>query len=339
MRVSLLGFGTIGMGVAQAITGNASALRRRNLEIEVVAVVDSRSAAIDKRGLDLRKLVARKKSTGRVGSLEMSAGEVIENVEGDVMVEVTPANPVSGEPALSHIAKALRASMHVVTANKVPLAIRYGALMGEAEKRGVRILYGACVGGGLPILEMGRVLSEVEPVLKIEGVVNATTNFILTKMGEGGLTYAKALAEAQRLGFAETDPTLDVNGFDAACKLVILADHVMGKRLTLGDVDFRGINGLTPEALQKSAARGKVVRLVARTHVKPHVSPTEVDARNPLNIAGASHAVIFHCRDSGERTISGTGAGPVTTSGAVLRDLVTLAASEKSRGKGGSGAR
>ena len=319
--------------MAETILGQKGQLRRRGLKIEVVAVVDSHSAAVDRRGLDLRRLAARKKATGRVGEKELSAREVIGEVESDAVVEVTPANPEGGEPALTHITRALRASRHVVTANKMPLALRFTDLTRMAERRGVRILYGACVGGGLPILETGRILSEAEPVLKIEGVLNATTNFILTKMAEGGMTYGSALAEAQRLGFAETDPTLDVNGFDAACKLVILADHVMGSKITLGDVDFLGVEGVTPEALSDASSRGKAVRLVARTDEEPRVSTMEVDARSPLNVSGASHAVVFHCKDSGVRTISGVGAGPVTTAGAVLRDLMTLAALEKDGGR------
>ena len=317
--------------MARAIAASSAELRRRGLRIEVVAVVDSRSTASDGAGLDLRKLVARKEATGRVGRRETGAVEAVGEFESDAVVEVTPANPQGGEPALSHIRAALKASKHVVTANKMPLAVAYGPLMREAEKKGVRLLYGACVGGGLPVLEMGRVVAEVEPVLKIEGVLNATTSFILTKMGEGS-GYASALAEAQRLGFAETDPTLDVNGFDAACKLVILANHVMGRRLTLGDVDFDGITKVTPEQVASARSRGRAVRLVARTHESPRVSAVEVDARSPLNVSGASHAVVFTCRDSGERAISGTGAGPVTTSGAVLRDLKTLAALEEGRG-------
>jgi homoserine dehydrogenase len=323
------------MGVAQTITRRSEDLWGHDIGIDVVAVVDSRSAAVSNNGLDLRSVVAEKKSTGKVGQIEMGAMEVIEKVESDAVVEVTPANPEGGEPALSHIRAALKGSKHVVTANKMPLAVHYGDLIDEAAAKGVRILYGACVGGGLPILEMGKMLAEVEPVQKIEGVVNATTNFILTKMGEERTTYAAALAEAQRLGFAETDPTLDINGFDAACKLVILANHVMGTKLTLEQVDYHGIEGVTPQSLGEAAVRGKAVKLLARTDDRPKVSVMEVDAKSPLNIAGPSHAVVFHCRDSGERAITGKGAGPLTTSGAVLRDLMTLAAVQRLAGKRG----
>jgi homoserine dehydrogenase len=294
--------------------------------MKLVAVVDSHSAAISKKGLNPLSVVTRKKSTGSVGELQMNALEVINEVESDVIVELTPGNPKNGEPGLSHIREALKASRSVVTANKMPLALRYAELVDGARWKGVRVLYGACVGGGLPILEMGRACAEAEPVLGIDGVLNATSNFILTKMEEAGAEYDSAIAEAQRLGYAETDPRLDVCGHDAACKIVILANHVMGSKLSLKDVSpLEGIEGVSTETLREAAARGRAVRLVARMRRSPQVSVLEVDARSPLNVKGALSSVVFYCRDSGERAITGPGAGPVTTSRAVLRDLIALA--------------
>jgi homoserine dehydrogenase len=332
LRITLVGFGTIGVGVARALADRADELRRRGLKMKLVAVVDSHSAAVSEKGLDPLSVVTRKKSTGSAGELLMNASEVIKGVESDVVVELTPGNLKNGEPGLSHIREALKASRSVVTANKMPLALRYSELVDGAHRRGVRILYGACVGGGVPVLEMGKACAEAEPVLGIDGVLNATSNFILTKMEEEGAEYDFAIAEAQRLGYAETDPALDVRGYDAACKLVILANHVMGKRLSLEDVDpLEGIEGISAETLRKTAARGKAVRLVAKMRESPQVSVLEVDARSPLNVKGASSSVVFYCRDSGERTITGPGAGSVTTSRAVLRDLISLASASVSK--------
>jgi homoserine dehydrogenase len=300
--------------------------------MELVAVADSRSAAVNKRGLDPAILAARKKSTGCVGELQMNALEVIREIESDVVVEVTPGNPESGEPGLSHIREALKVKKSVVSANKMPLALHYSELVGAARRKGVKILYGACVGGGMPVLEMGKACAEAEPILGIDGILNATSNFILTKMEEEGTGYGFALAEAQRLGYAETDPTLDVRGYDAACKLVILANHVMGSKLSLKDVDpLEGIEGVSTEMLRKEAARGRAVRLVAKMHEAPEISVSAVDARGPLNVKGASSAVVFHCRDSGDRTIVGAGAGSITTSRAVLRDLIALTFTDRSQ--------
>ncbi len=323
MKIILVGFGVVGSGLASALASRGTELKRRGLEFKIVAAVDSRSAAVDERGLDPAKLLERKKATGRVGTRKLSAAEVIGDVECDAVVEVTPGSP-DAEPALSHIRKALRASRNVVTANKMPLALNYSDLLREAGRRGTRILYGACVGGGMPILEFGGDCAEAEPVDGIEGVLNATSNFILTRMEEG-VSYNTALREAQELGYAETDPSMDVDGIDAACKIVILSNHVMKEDYTLGDVKpLGGIRRITQASVKKARAKGRALRLVSRARKSLDVGAIEVDEKSALGVRGAAHAVVFHCRYSGERAIIGPGAGSVTTSLAVLRDLITL---------------
>ena len=184
----------------------------------------------------------------------------------------------------------------------------------------------------MPVLETGMACREAEDVVGFAGVLTATSNYILTRMQDEGTDYASALAEAQRLGYAEADPSLDVDGFAAAAKLVILADHVMGRSLTLSDVNpFRGIRELKLDDVRKAASRGKAIRPLAEVQDKAEVGPKEVDARSPLNVYGATNSIVFRCEDSGERVIAGASGGGVSTSRAVLRDLVAIAAE---RGKG-----
>jgi len=324
LRIILVGFGVVGRALASVLATRRGELKARGLGFELVAAVDSRSAAFDAKGLDPARLLQRKKTTGRVGDIGLSAKDVIRQVESDVIVEVTPGS-VDGEPALSHIREALRASRDVVTANKMPLALHYFGLLGEARRRNSRILYSACVGGGIPILEFGRDCAKVEPVDRIEGVLNATTNFILTRMGEGR-SYRAALRDAQKLGFAEADASMDIDGVDAACKIVIVANHVMENTATLGDVrPLEGIRGVNQTILKRTMGRGKVIRLVASAGKSLAVRVAEVDRSDPLAVMGASNAVVYHCRYSGERVISGRAAGGTTTSLAVLRDLIALA--------------
>jgi homoserine dehydrogenase len=327
LKVTLLGFGTVGKGLAQALSEKGSALKARGIDIKLVAVSDSKSSAVDVAGLDPSLLLQRKESTSRVGESTTSPAELIREVESDVVVELTPGNPKDGEPALSHIRDALKASRSVVSANKMPLALHYTELIEEAAKRRVMLRYSACVGGGVPMLELGKMCSEVEVIEGFDAILNATSNFILTKMLDENADYESALAEAKRLGFAETNPSLDVDGFDAAAKLVILANHVMNGRLTMSDVHpLQGIRGITLGDLRAAALRGKAVRPLARLHGSAEVKPLEVDAKSPLNVFGATNVVVFHCRDSGERVISGPAGGGVATSRAVLRDLVDIAA-------------
>ena len=325
MRLILLGFGTVGQGLARVLAEKRGYLERRGLSFDLVAAADSHSSAVDVDGLDPMALIDRKKTSERVGDSQQSAIDLIREVDADAVVEVTPGNPRDGEPALSHIREALRLSKHVVSANKMPLALHFAELTGMA-KAGVALRYSACVGGGIPMLETGIACREAEEVVAIEGVLNATSNFILTKMQDEGSDYSSALREAQRLGYAETDPSLDVDGFDAAAKLVILADHVMGKRLTLADVrPMRGIRDLNLQDIRRARSKGKLIRPLARVSEEAEVGPKEVDPRSPLNVYGATNVVVFRCEDSGERVVAGASGGGVATSRAVLRDLVTIA--------------
>ncbi len=325
MKIILIGFGTIGSRLAAVLSGRGGGgSRSLAAGFKVVAVVDSKSAAVDGRGLNVARLLETKRLSGRIGTLDKSASEVIRGVEADTVVELTPAT-MDGEPALSHIREALKSSKNVVTANKMPLALHYSALLEGARRRRVGLLYGACVGGGLPVLEFGRACAAAEPVDRIEGVLNTTSNFVITKMEEGE-GYAGALREAQRLGYAETDPSFDVDGLDAACKLVILANHVMRKSFRLKDVKpLSGIRHITPASVRRADSKGCAFRLVARAGESLNVVATEVERKSPLAVRGPSHAVLFQCRYSGERAVVGRGAGSVTTSLAVLRDLITLA--------------
>ena len=324
MKLILVGLGVVGGGLAELLSKRSAELRKRGLEFEVVAAADSNGAAIDGRGLDPAELLARKRRTGRVGISEKSAVDVIREVDADAVVELTPGT-MNGQPALAHMEAALKSSKSVVTANKMPLALHYGVLIREAKRHDVRMLYSACVGGGLPVLEFGRSCASAEPVDRIEGVVNATTNYILSEM-ERGVGYDRALRRAQALGYAEPDPSFDIDGVDAACKIVLLADHVMGKEFKLRDVKpLKGVGGVTAAGVSRARRNGKALRLVARAGKTLSVGPVEVDERSPLAAKGRSHAVVFHCKYSGERTITGSGAGSVTTSIGVMRDLISLA--------------
>ena len=325
MRVTLLGFGTVGQGLAQALAEKRGFLKERGLNFDLVAVADSRSSVVDADGLDPMSLIERKRSSGRVGECRQSALDLIREVDSDVVVEVTPGNPKDGEPALSHIREALRLSKHVVSANKMPLALHFVELTGMAKSR-VAFRYSACVGGGIPMLETGVACCEVEEITGIDGVLNATSNFILTKMQDEGSDFPSALGEAKSLGYAESDPSLDVDGFDAAAKLVILANHVMRKSMTLADVrSIRGIRDMTPQDIRGAGSKGKMIRPLATASQTAEVGPKEVDSRSPLNVFGATNVVVFRCEDSGERVVAGASGGGVATSRAVLRDLVAIA--------------
>jgi homoserine dehydrogenase len=272
-----------------------------------------------------------KQRQGIVGTGKtLSATEVISDMESDVVVELTPANSVTAEPGLSHIRSALAAGRNVVSASKMPLALHFGELTSTARSRHVLLKYGACVGSGLPVLEFGEICVTAESILKIEGVLNATTNFVLSGMEATGNGFTEALQQARRLGYTEANAQLDLEGIDAAAKLVVLVNHLLGTKLVLKDVrPVEGISELTGARIKKAWKRERRIRSLATYDKKAQVRIVELDKGNALCVSGAWNAVKFQCAESGERMVMGPAAGGSTAARAVLRDLVSLARSHQ----------
>jgi homoserine dehydrogenase len=331
MRIILVGYGVVG----QSLT---SILLRRRLETlkaygfnpKVVAIVDKGGAAINPKGLDLEKMLTVKKQKGTLaadpefGHPKMSPLEVIESVEAEVMVEATSTNVKNGEPGLSHIKTAFKTGKHVVTTNKGPLALALPALTELADYNRVYLRFSGTVGGGTPVLELAKKCLLGDKIVAIRGILNGTTNYILTEMGEKRVTFQQALGNAQKLGYAETDPSMDVDGVDAACKVVIMANWIMNKKYTLRDVAVQGIRDVTLQALEKAAERGNTIKLIGAVDGNPTVAPTEISKHDPLCVSGVLNAVTFVSEFAGEETIIGRGAGGMETASAVLRDLLDI---------------
>jgi homoserine dehydrogenase len=219
MRVALLGFGSVGQGVARM-------LGEKDLPLTLTGIADSKGAVIDPDGISIPDALARKKKTGSCGKPKVTALDIVGSDAYDVLVEVTPTDMATGEPALTHIRTALGLGRHVVTSNKGPVALAHRELVALAAEKGVAFRYEATVCGAIPIIRTLRDGLLGNEVRALFGVMNGTCNFILTRMEDEGLTYDQALGEAQELGYAEKDPTYDVKGLDTAIKLVILANTV-----------------------------------------------------------------------------------------------------------------
>jgi homoserine dehydrogenase len=331
MRIIIIGFGTVGQDLAAILARKKrDILRIYGFEPSVVAAVDSAGAAVDSHGLDVERLLRLKKSGSSLadypnsGRKDVTGIDVIEDVDADTVVEATPTRVEDGEPGLSHIEAALRRKRHVVTTNKGPLAIALPALMELAEYRTVALRFSGTVGAGTPVLDFGKKCLLGDRVLSIRGILNGTSNYILTRMSEGGVTMGEALKEAQKAGYAEADPTYDIEGIDTACKLVIVANWVIGRNVTIKDVHTSGIVGVTREDVINARAEGKAIKLLGTIEEEISVRPTVIDANHPLAVGGALNAVSFNAEYAGEVTIVGKGAGGVETAGAVLRDLIDI---------------
>jgi homoserine dehydrogenase len=332
MRIILVGFGVVGKGVATILARRyAEKVKDYGFNPKIVAIADIDGAVINPRGLSTEKLEAIKQKGFPIskdadfGHPGMSALEVIKSVEAEVVVEVTPVNIKDGEPALSHITEAFKTGKHVVTTNKGPLALAMPALTELAEYNKVYLRFSGTVGGGTPMLEFAKRCLAGDKILAIKGILNGTTNYILTEMSQNRVTFQEALKNAQKLGYAEREPSMDIDGFDTACKVVILANWILNRKITLKDVDRTGIRDVSLQALDEASKRGNTIKLIGSIDGDgATVKPTEIPKNSALCVSGVLNAVTFFTEFAGEQTLVGRGAGGMETASAVLRDLLDI---------------
>ena len=321
IRIAVIGFGTVGRGFARALAENREIIKRKIGEYRVTAICDSKSAVTGDFTID--EALKYKHEKGMLPE-NRSAEEIIDEGDFDVLVEVTPTDVFSGEPGLSYIRRALKSGRDVITSNKGPLVVAYRELMRLAEKHGVRIGFEATVGGAMPVIKMIRDELAGNRIRRIRGILNGTTNYILSRMEKEKAPYPQILSEAQELGIAETDPSYDVEGIDAGAKLVILANSVFGRDVKFGDVEISGITRITPEAFEIAVEKGYTIRLIAEAdeNGRLEVSPRLVKLTNPLAIYGTLNAVLIESDLAGEVFVIGRGAGEKETASALISDLV-----------------
>ena len=316
VRVGLLGCGTVGSSLISLLRRQNSLIGSRtglDLEITAVAVRDpQRSRSVD---LDQATLTA-------------DARTVVDDPSIDVIVEVMGGI----EPARGLVLAALAAGKPVVTANKALLAAHGAELFAAADAAGVDLLFEAAVAGGIPFIRPLRESLLGEPIRRAMGIMNGTTNYILTRMTEAGADYGEALAEAQQLGYAEADPTADVEGFDAAAKIAIVASIAFGVAVTDHLVDTEGISSITADDIAFATRNGFVIKLLAVAErfdtergdeLSVAVHPVLVPSGHPLAAVRESFNAVFVEGDAvGELMFYGRGAGGDPTASAVLGDLI-----------------
>lgn len=316
LRVGLVGCGNVGSGVAKILLENAENLARRagrQLELVAVAVRDTKKA----RGHEVPE-----------GLLCTDAGALVAREDVDIVVETIGGVGV----ALELIEAALRLGKHVVTANKEVVAKHGEALLELAREAGVNLYYEAAVGGGVPIIHGLKNSLSANNFSKVVGIVNGTTNFILSKMYQQGAEFEEVLAEAQRLGFAEADPTDDVDGYDVAYKLAILASIAFNSRFSYEDIYFEGIRKISARDIELARKFGYVIKLLAigsehgDGRVELRVHPVMVDEWHPLaGVNEAYNAVFVEGSYVGQAMFYGPGAGMCPTASAIVGDLMDLA--------------
>lgn len=323
-----IGFGVVGQNLAKLLLSrNEDLYALYGMKPRLVAVVDSKGSVVSASGLDLQKLLDVKKAKGTVAKYEnggkKSVEEIIESVDAEVILELGPTNLKTGEPGMSNITNAIKNGKNVITTNKGPLALALPSLIELADYNNVILRFSGTVGGGTPILEFAKRCLKGDSIRSFRGILNGTTNYILTKMEEG-LTFNDALANAKKNGYAEADPSLDLDGYDAAAKLVIMANWVMNMKVTMKDVNFTGIRNVSVSDMKNALKKHNAIKLIASSSKELTVQPTEVSKSDPLCVNGTLNAVTFSSEYSGQQTIIGRGAGGMETASAILRDLIEI---------------
>jgi homoserine dehydrogenase len=332
MRVILVGFGAVGQSFAELVDQEAKKLERDyGLRPKIVAVVDHLGAAIAPEGIDIGKALSSKKGLKTLAGLGTdvyhegrSGVDVINELECEVVIESTPTELKKGEPGLSHLRAAMKEGRNVICVNKGPLAIAMPALIELAHHNQVMFKFSGTVGGGTPVLDFAKRCLEGSRIRSISGILNGTSNYILSRMTAEGVTLKDALSEAQRLGYAEADPTYDIGGFDTACKLVITSNYVLGTSLSINDVDIKGITEVSKRNIDDAKSNGSVIKLIGKVDNEARVSAERIPMTHPLNVSGTFNAVSFDTDPAGEITLVGKGAGGKETASSVLRDLIEI---------------
>ncbi|NHN60204.1 MULTISPECIES: homoserine dehydrogenase [Halorussus] len=314
MRLAVFGMGAVGRSVVE-LAGERGHT--------ITAVADSTSAAIDPDGIDTKAVLDKKESEGSVGTANPDDALT---ASYDVLIEATPTTLGDAEPGFTHTRTALERGRHVVLANKGPVAERYGDLRALERESTGNVLFEATVGGAIPVLSTINNLGP-ENINAVQGVLNGTTNFILSRMAAEGLGYEHVLAEAQDLGVAKADPTFEVSGNDTALKLVIIANVLaQGERqFSRNDVEVEGIEDIPSSVLGLAREDGNTVRLIGEfTGDSIRIGPRLVPESSALAVPGTRNIVQLETEHAGSLNISGRGTGGSETATAIFTDINRL---------------
>ncbi len=335
-NLALIGFGNVGQGLAEILSQKAPLLREKfAADIRIVAICDIYKGSIaDPNGFDPRALLDHVREKGDLKEFpapntDWDARETIENSGANVLVELSFTDLETGEPALSHIIQALESGINVATTNKGPAALHFPKLLELSKAAGGEIGVEGTVMSGTPTLALGMNMLAAAGVTRVQGILNGTTNYILGEM-ENGADYADALKDAQAKGYAEADPAGDVDGHDAAAKVVILANLVMGQSMTMQDVSCIGISGITRADIKSAQAENQRWKLIGTLEnvngrIQGSVKPVKLDATHPLyGVSAATNAITYSTDLLGDITLIGPGAGRIETGYAIIGDILSF---------------
>lgn len=337
IKIVVCGIGRVGREFMGLIAERGSELEEKyGLKPILCAAADIGGAAVSDAdtGLDPGRLLAHLRDGGAVenfgahGQPGFSGEQAIRGARAHVLIEATPTNLTHGEPARGHILAAIEKNMEVISANKGPFVLFYRELHEAAGEKNCGLHISAATAAALPTLDVGRVCLAGTKVLSVEGILNGTTNYILTEMRLRGTDYDTALKQAQEMGIAETDPGYDVEGKDTANKIILICNRIFGTSLGLKDITVEGITGVTPKDMARAAAQGKVIKLIGlvettRGKIELSVAPKWLDENHALaSVNGSEKAITYTTDTMGAITVSGGKSSPLGAAAALLKDLI-----------------
>lgn len=336
MNIAVLGYGGVSKAFIELISSKEDYLKREKISIQINYILNSKGGVYDPKGIDYNKLLDFTSNKGNLidyphgGSSNLTFNEILNDKNIDILIELTPTNKDTGEPASTYIKSALENKIHIITGNKGPILLNYNELNNIAIKNNVQLAIGCTTGGALPSINGGLFDMAGAEITSIEGVLNGTTNFILKEMEDTSCTYDEALKTAQRLGIAEANPSLDVEGWDTATKLLILTNVLMKEDKTLNDMEVHGISHITPTHILEAKRENKKYKLIGRTAKENNVVSTSVglkllDSTHPLyNVDGKNKGLRYTSPTLGDLTLIGGASGVTPAAASIFRDLINI---------------
>ena len=323
-NIALIGKGIVGTCFLNLLNQKINEISLKyEQKIKVVAIFEKDGALIREEGINIEEIANKNHDikSREFWKYNLKAIEKIGELNLDLIVETTPTNMKTGEPAFSHIMKALENGIDVITSNKAPFYLFPDKIKNQAIKSNCIVRKEATVASCVPCIAMKEILMSNE-IISIRAILNGTSNYILSRMTSEGLSFDMALKEAKEYGYAESDSTLDIDGYDAAGKLVILANELMGLSKTINDVKIRGISRITPQAIELARNDGFVIKPLAIIEENELiVEPRLIKKESPLNIHGTLNIIELKTKNAGPIILMGRGAGGYEAASALMNDL------------------
>ncbi|SKC92604.1 homoserine dehydrogenase [Maledivibacter halophilus] len=336
MNIGIVGFGGVGKAFVKLLYDKKNYLEKIGLDINLLYIINSTVGIYNPEGINLKNLIENLDLNKKLDEFYASKyintnfNKMIEIKDIDTLIVMTPTNKETGQPGLSYIKQALENKINVVTADKGPVMLAYKKLNELAIKNNVQFKIGCTCGGALPTVNTGTIDMAGADILSIEGILNGTTNFILEHMENNMVSYHEALLEAQRLGIAETNPSLDVEGWDTAIKLLILTNVLMNQEKKLSDIAVKGITSLSLNDIEEAKRENMKYKLIGKTtndngNIHMSVNLEKIDISHPFYIVNSKNKGVRYISDTlGDLTIMGGASGVRAASASILRDIINI---------------